>query len=411
LLEENENFGMQYDQITLMKQEKVPALENNQAHFARNGTFDIQTKPHGHGDVHSLMAKSRLYSRWMMDMGVRWTFFFQDTNAVSFRSFIAALGVSKKYNFAMNSITIPRLPGQAVGGIADLTNKKTGDKMTINVEYNQLGPLLLSTGECKGDVADASGFSPFPGNTNSFILDHNVYWKILEQTNGAIPEFVNPKYTDETKTKFKKPTRLECMMQEYPKLLSSDQAVGITQLPTWLAMSPVKNNIKDALVKFQKVGCADCASSGEANMYFANRQYMREAGVKLAEGKPVVFEGIPVPNGAHIVYKASFAVCLADVKKKCTGGKKIQISKRSTLILEGDITLKKLELDGALHLKAAPGAKVVIDGLVVKNNGAEFSRINVDDQSFEEKYRIRGYNLKVQDMKVMEFTKNVTVKN
>jgi len=28
-----------------------------------------------------------------------------------------------------------------------------------------------------------------------------------------MPEFVNPKYTDGTRTKFKSPTRLECMMQ------------------------------------------------------------------------------------------------------------------------------------------------------------------------------------------------------
>ena len=28
-----------------------------------------------------------------------------------------------------------------------------------------------------------------------------------------MPEFVNPKYTDGTKTAFKSPTRLECMMQ------------------------------------------------------------------------------------------------------------------------------------------------------------------------------------------------------
>jgi len=31
-------------------------------------------------------------------------------------------------------------------------------------------------------------------------------------------EFVNPKYADEAKTVFKKPTRLECMMQDYPKV-------------------------------------------------------------------------------------------------------------------------------------------------------------------------------------------------
>ena len=35
----------------------------------------------------------------------------------------------------------------------------------------------------------------------------------LERTKGVMPEFVNPKYADAEKTVFKKPTRLECMMQ------------------------------------------------------------------------------------------------------------------------------------------------------------------------------------------------------
>lgn len=34
---------------------------------------------------------------------------------------------------------------------------------------------------------------------------------------GLVPEFVNPKYADAAKSKFKKPTRLECMMQDHPK--------------------------------------------------------------------------------------------------------------------------------------------------------------------------------------------------
>ena len=37
-----------------------------------------------------------------------------------------------------------------------------GEGMTINVEYNQLDPLLKST-PTGGDVADSSGFSPYPG--------------------------------------------------------------------------------------------------------------------------------------------------------------------------------------------------------------------------------------------------------
>ena len=63
-----------------------------------------------------------------------------------------------------------------------------------------------------------------------------------------IPEFVNPKYADEQRTKFKAPTRLECMMQDYPKLLSSKGAVGFTSYQTWYCFSPGKNNLKDGAI-------------------------------------------------------------------------------------------------------------------------------------------------------------------
>ena len=35
-------------------------------------------------------------------------------------------------------------------------------------------------------------------------------------------EFVNPKYKAGSRTEFKKPTRLECMMQDFPKLMSKE---------------------------------------------------------------------------------------------------------------------------------------------------------------------------------------------
>lgn len=38
--------------------------------------------------------------------------------------------------------------------------------MVLNVEYNQLDPLLRATGHADGDVNDASGYSPYPGNIN-----------------------------------------------------------------------------------------------------------------------------------------------------------------------------------------------------------------------------------------------------
>lgn len=38
--------------------------------------------------------------------------------------------------------------------------------MVINVEYNQLDPLLRATGFPDGDANCETGYSPYPGNIN-----------------------------------------------------------------------------------------------------------------------------------------------------------------------------------------------------------------------------------------------------
>jgi hypothetical protein len=52
--------------------------------------------------------------------GVKWLVFFQDTNALIFRSMAAVIGVSKKHDLGANSVCVPRTPGEAVGGICRL---------------------------------------------------------------------------------------------------------------------------------------------------------------------------------------------------------------------------------------------------------------------------------------------------
>ena len=59
----------------------------------------------------------------------------------------------------------------------------------INVEYNQLDPLLRATGHPDGDVNCETGYSPFPGNINQVILWQNlsvdlfIFVKIHIETN------------------------------------------------------------------------------------------------------------------------------------------------------------------------------------------------------------------------------------
>lgn len=44
----------------------------------------------------------------------------------------------------MNSLCVPRVAKEAIGAICTLRHDN-GSSMTINVEYNQLGPLLQAT--------------------------------------------------------------------------------------------------------------------------------------------------------------------------------------------------------------------------------------------------------------------------
>jgi UDP-sugar pyrophosphorylase len=395
LLADNADFGMAPGQLTIVKQEKVPSLLDNDARFAveDNDPFEISTKPHGHGDVHTLLHQYGVVGKWV-EAGVQWIVFFQDTNGVVFRAIPALLGVSVKNDFEVNSLTVPRKPGEAVGGICRLT-KKDGTAVTINVEYNQLDPLLRETISKDGDVPDASGFSPFPGNLNVLVFKARPYRDTLQATGGSIPEFVNPKYKDAAKTTFKKPTRLECMMQDYPKLLGSAAKVGFTQIERWLSFSAVKNSLEEAAAKYKATGFPESAASGEADIYFVNRKLLQLGDkVKIdASDEKQVFAGIPVEAGAKIVLGPSFGVTQAEIAEKLKGAD-IHISGRSTLVLDGDnISIKSLKLDGTLVVKASAGSKVEIDGLVVKNGGWQFKEINVNDKSVDQKYRIRGYVL------------------
>ena len=65
LLDDNAYFGLARDQVHLLKQEKVPCLADGDARLASapGDRYALLTKPHGHGDVHSLLHASGLAAR------------------------------------------------------------------------------------------------------------------------------------------------------------------------------------------------------------------------------------------------------------------------------------------------------------------------------------------------------------
>ncbi|XP_073144290.1 UDP-sugar pyrophosphorylase-like [Henckelia pumila] len=401
LLESNSYFGMKPAQIKLLKQEKVACLDDNDARLAVDpqNKYKIQTKPHGHGDVHSLLYSSGVLKEWH-DSGRKWVLFFQDTNGLLFKAIPAALGVSGTNEYHVNSLAVPRKAKEAIGGITRLTHQD-GRTMVINVEYNQLDPLLRGSGHPEGDANSETGYSPFPGNINQLILEIGPYMEELSKTGGAIKEFVNPKYKDSTKTAFKSSTRLECMMQDYPKTLPPSARVGFTVMESWFAYAPVKNNPGDA-AKVPKGNPYHSATSGEMAIYRANSLILRKAGVKVDDPIRHVFNGQEVEVWPRIVWKPKWGLTFSSIRSKIS--RNCSVSQKSTMVINGqNIYLEDLCLDGALVILASDDAEVKVGGSV-SNSGWILEDVDYKDTSLPEEVRIRGF--KVNRAEQLENTYN-----
>jgi len=140
LLTSKNYFNYKKEWVDIVKQENVPALIDNSAAIAFDkDSFKVTTKPHGHGDIHTLLYQSGVAKKWEA-MGKKWMIFIQDTNSLALKVIPSAIGVSAKNDWEMNSICIQRKPGEAVGAICKLLETDGSGaikkELVVNVEYN-----------------------------------------------------------------------------------------------------------------------------------------------------------------------------------------------------------------------------------------------------------------------------------
>ena len=354
LLKTHNDYGMRPGQISIVKQNKIPAILDNDCHLAlEHDKFLIETKPHGHGDIHYLLYTSGKAKQWIKE-GKKYMVQFMDTNVLAFNCVPASIGASVKYSYDVNSIVVPRRPKDAIGAICRI-NRADGTSVVQNVEYNLVDPLLKEKFNGKGDIANESGFCDFPGNLNVLVFKLEPYLKILEETQGLVPEFVNPKYADETRTKFKSPTRLECLMQDVPKLIKNGETVGYTYFDRWFCFSACKNNLKDAIEKLKKNETGESAFTVERDIFKTNERILSEICGKLevVNTEPeneLNIGGCTVKFGPKIIIYPSYAPTISELKEKLQKMKKgIRMTNNSTLILKNDINIEEgIDLDGYL---------------------------------------------------------------
>ncbi|CAD7925998.1 unnamed protein product [Amoebophrya sp. A120] len=415
LLEKNGNFGLAADQLFLMQQDKVPAFSGEKCEFVLSDSKDgIETKPHGHGDVHTLMYMKGIAKKWLKDLGLEYVLFFQDTNPLAFRALASCLGVSVKNEFAMNSLAVPRKAGEAAGAIVQLVRKPgaadTGmpANLVINVEYNLLGGLLADQG---GDSAiNEANDSAYPGNCNILLFQLEKYVAALENSQGVMPEFVNPKFQDKEKTKFK-PTRLECLMQDFPRLFA-DAKVGFTKYDRWLCFTCVKNNLEDAKKKSAALQPPDCCFSCESDIYYCTNKLLILAGRPATEkvdvqdveeemtsiSEKTEFLGIEKNLPPVAVLLPSFALSLAQLRERLNN-KPLKIDAGGMLVVEGNVKFNGFTLEGAVDLRSplgAPATEIPADA-VATNASAKLVAMEEKDMDTDVK-KIRGYSLLKNDV-------------
>ena len=392
-LEENANFGMKKEQIILIKQHKLPAIIDNDCHLAlQKDKFLLLTKPHGHGDIHYLLYQSGLAQKWL-DEGKTYMIQFMDTNALAFNCVPSTIGVSVKYNYDVNSTFVTRRAQEKIGALCKLTDKN-GKISYANIEYNQLDSLFKEKYNGIGDIPGKNGFCDFPGNLNVLVFKLKPYLNIISESKGLVPEFVNPKYTDETRTKFKAPTRLETLMQDVPKLVKGNGTVGNTYFDRWFCFSACKNNIHDSCERLRKKESGESAFTVEREIFKYNEIILKDVLGKLEiintePENSVMIEDLKITFGPKIIIYPSFAASVTELRDKMNHMKKnIRMTNNSTLVLKNDITIDEgIDLDG--YLVVDKDAK---DYIVCKNKHYIMYR-KLKEGEGENYEKIRGYTI------------------
>jgi len=260
-----------------------------------------------------------------------------------------------------------------------------------------------------GDSDDPeTHFSPFPGNVNNLLVYLPTYAKAVSgEDAGVVEEFVNPKYVDSSRTTFKKPTRLECMMQDLPKLLAKEVGaaakVGFTTMERWLTFSPAKNAPGAGAALAAAGSPPGSPGSSEADVYAAWRRILAQAcGAAIGAGPEQAFAGLKLRLLPAVSLAPSFAATSSELARRFGPG--ARISGTSCLVVRGDVTVGGgLDLDGALVLAAAPGTSLTVaPGLRVRNKGWEFAPVDVDDGGAPEHERIRGFALLKHEALIVE---------
>ena len=179
----------------------------------------------------------------------------------------------------------------------------------------------------------------------------------------------------------------------------------------------MKNALADGVQKQKDGNAPESAASGEHDFYLWSQRVFTEAGADVAAPTAKSYRGLEVQSGAKIVLLPSFGVTQKEIRDRLTGewgakallkrvvqGKAVKVGAEATVVLAGDVVVHEMNVTGALVIKAAKGARVVVEGLTVQDGKWTLEELK-DDAGVEQKYAVRGYTLNKVGGEVYTFDK------
>jgi UDP-sugar pyrophosphorylase len=422
--------------IHLLKQNGVPCVKDNNGTLAttEDGKAFLM-KPHGHGDIHRLILSSGLLPN-LLKSGFTHIAFLQDTNAGAPTTIPFSLAVMQNKNWTMSFTCVPRLPGEAIGALVDADREDDEkERVTFCVEYNVLDDLLKNEGMQNGDCAtvppENPTYSPFPGTINTLLLKLDAYSSTLTRTDGVIAEFINPKYADpKVKTVFKSPARLETLMQDICLELKSENDPIIIGACVFDRRTyfPVKNALMDGITKWKSQGIdPHNGSQGEAGIHllrrllwqnFVSKQSVESWPLRFCVPPPALQESFAASPHCDVIVEKTlplslFPIFLSEDNDKeglagiakhfvsSSASENVKISRKSALVVKGNVVIKSLNLDGALVIDAGVSSQssssILVDlpvDFVLENAG--WNVVCIDSTSaqqivVDEPHQLRGF--------------------
>jgi singapore isolate B (sub-type 7) whole genome shotgun sequence assembly, scaffold_7 len=202
-------------------------------------------------------------------------------------------------------------------------------------------------------------------------------------------------------TEYLQPTRLESMMQDYPKLMRVyRESLKITNshliitYPREIAWSPVKNSLSRGRELEKKTGHAESAASGEHDLLNTYRLLLMSVN-ECPVCNPSHVPRVTVEEGAYVVFGPEAGCTTEEIHSHL--GSDILLKKGSVLIVNcRNWYLDKVIVDGTLILDDDSGeeiqtARIELRNCVIQNMGWSYKTIDPENACYSPIYQMRGF--------------------